>query len=202
LTQKILGQAGTSLADAYDVEGSVVGVEELDAHAVKTVHELGGTMFSERISGTIANFETGDILQTITFNSSFTIAGAAIRLLGVALVADVTARILNASLHISDLPGGANDMPIMAWESGDDEVPIRVKHGGVVASEFLLQPAQPPYIPNLLFGSETPGPVPQLNLRGITATFGAGTVNLICIAYFAVPMVQGLSSKGLPYPSW
>ena len=43
---KILSQAGISLADLYNVEGSIAGIEQLDTRELPIVHEMSGTIFS------------------------------------------------------------------------------------------------------------------------------------------------------------
>ena len=64
---KILAQAGISLADVYDVEGSIAGTDELLSEDVSLVHEMGGHMMSERCRSFVVTLATGDQIQNANF---------------------------------------------------------------------------------------------------------------------------------------
>lgn len=201
---KILAQAGMSLADVYNVVGSSAGVEQLESREVSLVHEMGGTLFSERLGSSIRRLTTGDILQTVTFNGTLAGLGAnAIRILGISVFADVNARIDRVVVSLRD-PLAGREIPIWVWNTASDaERAMRLlDNAGAVASVFQLVSIAPINVPNLMTGSEQPRRVSEIVMRGITATFGAGTVELILLVHTASSHQGGLNSRGLPIPGW
>lgn len=200
---KILSQTGVSLADVYDVKGSIVGVEELDAEAVKTVHEMGATIFSERLSTRIVSIPSTAIAQTITFNVNFT-ATETSRVLGVQVVADDATRVARVQLSITSPPAADNaEVPIFYWSAADDVLRRQnILIAGVVGSFDVMVPATPINVPNLLVGFDSPRPASTLSMRGLSTTFGAGTVAIQALIHLAFPQTEGLSSHGLPLPGW
>ena len=200
---KILGQAGTSLADQYDVEGSIAGLEELDSEEVKVVHEMGGTLFSERLSGSVNSGSTGAILQNIQFDVGVSFSQVT-RILGIQVVSTDPARILRAQVSISS-PAAFDDtdLPVWFWDVGTDGFrTANVRIAGALQTVQIMVPAITPLLPSLLTGQGSPRGVFTLNLRGRTSGFGAGNVTTQMLIYAAFPQVAGLSSKGLPVPSW
>ncbi len=200
--KKILAQAGVSLADAYDVEGSIVGVENLDATDVKTVHEMGATIHAERIGGTIIALSTGALAQSITWNTGITLAANVTRILGLQMISNSAARTARAAVMLTDLPPTINDLPIMWWDTGDTIAAINMTIEGTLAAVNVLQPTLPPLLPNLLIGTNQQNAVPVINFRGVTTAFGAGTVVHTLMIYTATAGEPGVSSRGLPTPSW
>lgn len=201
---KILGQAGTSLSDVYDVEGSIVGVEELEAEGVKTVHEMGSTLFSERFSGRVILLESGDIAQTTDFSIN-TLVNEVTRILGILVVVDTTARLLRASIEVISPPALDNtSCPIWVWDAVNDiEGTVSFLRAGAVQNVINLRSVDPhTTVPNILTGPDSPRQVSNVGLRGRTSTFGAGTVETTAVIYLGFPQQQGLSSHGLPVPSW
>jgi len=198
---KILAQSGTSLADVYDIEGSIAGVEELLSKDVHLSHEMGATIFSERIVARQFVIETGAIAQTITFNVSETLEENA-RILGAVIGSNAAARVLRASLSVEST-ADLQDVPFYVWSSVTDGfAACQVLIAGAVLTLEILQPAVPPTVPNLLIGNTQRLPANTITLRGITTTFGAGTVQIRALVYLALPQVGGISSRGLPLPGW
>lgn len=207
----VQSQAGFSLADIYDVVGSVVGIEALDLEDVKGVHELGATIFSERLHANLNMMDSTSILQTITWNIELIGFRADVpqRLLGVSVLSNTAARVSLASLSIADNIN-ARELVIWAWDSATDpEISIRwADEAGAVGTFFLLQPITPVHImPTLLARVGVGAAMPSIFFRGLSATFGAGNVRVRAILHFARPLPPLVaagdpSSYGLPLPSW
>lgn len=200
---KVLSKSGDSLADVYDVEGSIAGVEELLSKDINLVHEMGATIFSERLSTRMVDLTSGAIAQTLAFNVNFTVTETA-RLLGIQVITSDPARLLRVQASITSPPAVDNqDVPIWLWDVAANGVTAaRLLLAGTVTAVNLLNPNFRPDIPNLLVGLGSPRPASTISLRGFTATFGAGTVTTQALILLAFPQVGGLSSRGLPIPSW
>jgi len=205
---KVLAQAGDSLADVYDVVGSVAGVEELVSSDVHLSHEMGSAIFSERMGGAITPIATGNVAQSTTFDITIAIEppGPA-RILGAMVVANAGGRVSIAALSVATIdPGIEQDFPFWAWQStvaGDVERSVRMQiQGAAVANSIQLQPGPGVQTPLMLIGRTQRNPVPTLRLRGSTLAFGAGTVRIEAFVYFALAFDQAVSSRGLPIPSW
>jgi len=202
-TSKILGRGGTSLADLYDVEGSIVGVERLDSEEVKTVHEMGATIFSERLGGQIHRMAVGNIAQSTSWDGVLDFTAPFVRILNVIVISNQAARVQDMVVSLND-PGGS-DLPIWAWEtgSGDDrEQQARIELAGTVAVRTLYRTGEP-YGPSMLVGPTQTIVVAGLRFRGITTAFGAGTVSPIALIMTGSPALTSLpDARGLPVPSW
>jgi len=203
---KILSQSGTSLADVYDIEGSVAGVERLLSKEVNLSHEMGQTIFSERFSSQIRRLTTGALNQSTTWDLSITgLTSGALRCHGVTMFANVAARVLNAQISI--LNGAATrETPLVVWDSTND-VDVRYRtadDGAAVTDEFLLRPVAGYNFsaPDMLTGVEAIHVMDGFVFRGQTTAFGAGTVTVIGLFHISFPAGGGLSSHGLPLPSW
>jgi len=206
---KILSKSGESLADVYDVEGSVAGLERLESEDVHVVHEMGGAIFSERAGARVIQLQSGAIAQNIQFNVNLTLGLNAVRILHYAMIADVTARTQALILSLSDVVGGviSTDCPFFAWvngTAGDLDKPIRWMQNGVVLNvRYFDTNSNLRAMPTMAMGEQqAPNVVNQLTLRGQTSGFGAGTVSYTAVVLIAFAEVGGLSSKGLPIPSW
>jgi len=200
---KILSQAGNSLADIYDVEGSIAGIDQLESRELPIVHEMGATVFSERVSGNIRRLTTGAILQSTTFDLTLTAVGDNVtRALGLLVLADVAGRINMAQVAIRD-PDSGREVPIFIFDATfDDEKEIRiVEEGGGAATQIALI-GHPLLLPNFLVGADQPQPLNEVVCRGITTGFGAGTVTLVMLMYNAFAQIGGVSSRGVSIPSW
>lgn len=201
---KILSQAGVTLADVYDVVGSVAGIEQLESREVGLVHEMGSTIFSERMRTTIRREATGDLAQgtevnIVTSNMPVTIN----RLLGIAVITDDASRLGRITILARD-PANGLEIPVWIWDGANsDRINMRDAGSAVTAFDLLRGLPSNQFIPNLTGGGDQgPDPVNELALRGVTAAFGAGTVFVRAFYYIAFPFLGGVSSKGLPIPSW
>ena len=203
---KILSQAGTSLADLYDVEGSIAGIEDLSSREVQLVHELGGTIFSERLNMQILRIPSGDIAQSLSWNDIVTLpASPPFRILGVTVIVDTAGRTNRVAVMIRSSMTG-RELPIWAWDSATADSNMNVQmvdDGGASAIKIMHVPVIYPFnVPTLGLGAISPQPMDQIAVRGGTTAFGAGTVENIALVHVAFPAIGGLSSHGLPLPGW
>lgn len=198
---KILSKSGASLADVYDVKGSVAGIEELDSAQVQLTHDMASTIFSERMGSSIVLVSTGALLQSTTFDVEITgLPATPFRVHNIMCNNGGTttvARLAHACVVMVSEPG-ARDIIIWAWdgtvqsqriEGGTDEILGRSQAFGGV-------------LPTIGMGGDQPSRVPQMFFRGETLAFGGSTVNIACVTHFSNSQLEGISSVGLPIPSW
>ena len=201
---KILSQSGDSLADIYDVEGSIAGIDHLETHELPIVHEMGATIFSERFSTAVRRIITPALLQTVSFSQvDSDLPVMPTRLLSLAVISDAGARIQSLALVAND-PAVNQDVPIWVYDE-TNFLPIRLAlEGSAVATyDLLLGNIQATNLPNMVGGSgQHSTMVSALALRGITTTFGAGTVFVQALLHLGFAFQRGLSSRGVPFPSW
>jgi len=202
---KVQAQAGDSLADVYDVQGSIAGIDHLVTHDLPIVHEMGGTVFSERVAGGITRAQTGAITQTQAFGDVITgFAPGMTRILGVSVFVDTAARMGDLVVSIRSGPEG-REVPIWAWDSTVDvEMAVRLVDDGAAAANFtLLRPVTLlENLPSMLFGADQRRVIDEIAIRGNTLTFGAGDVEATVLITTAFASLEGVSSRGLPLPSW
>lgn len=199
---KILSKSGDSLADVYDVEGSIAGIDDLKSEDVNLVHEMGSTVFAERLSGTIVALGSGILAQSLAFNTALVIPEFS-RILGVQVMSDDASRVADFSVHVTSTFGAVSrDSPLFIWENADGSTICRVQIGGTLATLDALKPPLPAQVPNLIIGDDSPQAVNTLSVRGATNGFGAGTVSTQALIYLAFPQIGGLSNRGLPLPGW
>ena len=201
---KILSKSGDSLADVYNVQGSIAGIDQLLSEEVHLVHEMGSTIFSERLSSSILVLDTAALSQTTDFAINFFLGRTTARILGVQVLANQSpvTRILRASVNIST-PIPITDMPIWTWVPADLESTVNIIIAGSSSLGKFLMNGNNRLLPNITIGSDQPfGTTPTISFRGKTATFGAGTVIVTALIYFAFASAGGLSSRGLPLPGW
>jgi len=204
---KVLSQAGISLADAYDVEGSIAGIETLESRDVSLVHEMGATIASERFSTTIRRATTGALAQTTTWDLEIAdLPATPARVLGIQVFSsEAVARSSFCQVSARD-PIALREFPMWMWDTAPDtSANVRMQdNGAAVGNVTMLLPVNPSAfaLPSFFGGAGQPQTVSSLMFRGITATFGAGTVIHTMIAYIAFAEVGGISSLGLPIPSW
>jgi len=200
---KVLAKSGDSLADLYDVVGSIAGVEELQSRDVQLLHEMGGTIFSERLSTRILSDTSGAVAQSTAIDTvilGFTTQPLA-RILGIFVFVDVTARIADLAVSLEDDAAVGQGIPIWVW--GGTEDVVRMVDAGVGVNAIALVPtAAFNLMPALMLGTPQPERTPNLTMRGNTSAFGAGTVEAIVHTLIAFPALGGVSSRGLPLPSW
>jgi len=205
---KVLAHAGVSLADSYNIKGGSVGVEELDVKDVKGVHDMGATMFSERLESHLLQIDTGAMAQNFTWgNSLITIPDGPNRLVGLSVLSDTAARITNCAVSLRDAQS-LRELPIWVWDINDDaESPFPWSDDGdTVAPVFYLRPTTY-LLPTLLTRMGVLMGMPEILFRGLTAGFGAGTVTVFLLMHMARanPLSPGSgapSAHGLPVPSW
>lgn len=201
---KILSQAGISLADTYDIQGSIAGLEELDATSVKTVHEMGATIFSERLSGQILRAEPAAMAQSTSTSAALAnFSAVATRILGIQVLVDVTARMLRCAVVARAVRAPIQEIPIWVWDATNEDSITMSDDGAGPANKIFLRPsATYTANPTLLIGSNQPVIVDQLVMRCSSNAFGAGTVTPTMIVYVAFAGLGGLSAAGLPIPGW
>lgn len=201
---KILSKSGDSLADMYDVKGSIAGIEQLNSREVSLVHEMGATLFSERFSGAIRRTSSGAIAQNLNWNNVLLdLPAGPFRIFGVAVFIDTSAAITMASIAVQD-PNG-REVPIWSWDILDDvETRVRFSNdGAAVAATIFLRPTRNmESIPHLMAGTGQPQRVPNIAFRGQMAAFGGGTAECTALIHIGLSRVAGISSRGLPIPSW
>jgi len=206
---KILSQAGQSLADMYQVEGSIAGIEQLRTDELPIVHEVGATVFSERFRTTYRRVSTGAILQNTDFDLAITNFPEGIsRILGVTAFSDDAARITNCTCSVNDpIGGGGQDFPIWVWSGTTTPPRVRLEDGGTVTTYDLLMPdagsaiaaGAPTFVTVDTQGSR---PIRDIYVRGRTTAFGAGNVTIIGLVHFAFSFTGGVSARGARVPSW
>ena len=203
---KILSQAGISLADVYDVEGSIAGVEQLLSREVSLVHELGATIFSERLNMQILRIPSGDIAQSVSWNDTVTMpASPPFRVLGVTVIVDTAGRTNRCNVSLRT-PGQSREIPIWAWDSATADSDMNVQlsdDGGAIALTIMHVPVIYPFVvPSLGLGAQASQAMEEVVFRGAATGFGAGTVENIALVHVAFPTLGGVSSRGLPLPGW
>jgi len=201
---KILSKSGDSLADTYDVEGSIAGIEQLRSEEITLVHEMGSTLFSERVTTTIRRTDTGDVLQDTDFEIALTdLPAVPTRLTAVAVITSTPARILNVAVLLRD-PNADREIPVWVWDQTNSLL-VEIRDQGARQPRFMLvaQPAMT-MLPILIGGIGQPqlGAVSQTVIAGRTTSFGAGNVDIQGLWHIAFSQIGGLSSRGLPIPGW
>lgn len=202
---KILSRSGDSLADVYDVEGSVAGIEQLETRELPIVHEMGSTIFSERLAGDIRRMTTGAVIQGTAFDVVIANLPAGIwRILNVMVFADVAARVEHAAVLLRD-PTDAREIALSVWDSTNNvESTCRIDDDGAGVANLEVLVSDPIQHPSLGIGTgQREGQqVNDIALRGKTLSFGAGDVTVVALIYIAHSHVGGISSRGLPIPGW
>ena len=200
---RILTDAGRSLADTYQADGSSVGIERLETRELPIVHEMGATVFSERFQTTQRRQSSGGVIQNTAINLILTdLPAAPTRILGVAVISDDATRIARCVVETRD-PIAGRDFPIWVWNPTDFEtIDMEDAGGGVGVFELLIPHPQLNLMPNFVGGSGQPQTVDQIALRALTTGFGAGTVFIRVHYYSAFSEVVRPASGGLPIPSW
>lgn len=199
----VQSRAGDSLVDVYDVKGSQAPIERIDVSEVKGVHELGQTIQSERFSTTI-RISTSTDNQNVTARDFISDLPAGVsRLLGVTAMADVVGRTTQFSVLLRD-PVAQREVPIFTWDAAVDIFkPVNSNTGAGTAIRQQLIPVHSyPRDLSLLVGSDQPQSVGDVVMSFVTSGFGAGTVQHTLMLHIAFAAIGGISSRGLPVPSW
>jgi len=201
---KVLAQAGISLADIYEVEGSIAGVDQLISEEVHLLHEMGGVIFSERLIGQLARVTTGAIAQNLSSDQTFEAPPDIYRVLGVYVQADVPGRTARAQVSLRD-PTTGREIPIFVWDSTNDvETVIRlIEDGTLDDNASALVQTSPQVMPSMGIGTGQRLRVgEEIVFRPVSSGFGAGTVTITALVYLASSTVSGVGSHGLPIPAW
>jgi len=204
---KILSRAGASLADIYDVEGSIAGIDTLETRELPIVHEMGATVFSERFRTQIFRITTGALAQDIAFAVELTtLPEIPARLLGVQVIANVNARVALAAVLATD-PTLGQDFPLWVFDSvAALQLTVAMEDAGAHANQRVLVPqAELTVFPAFVGGREQQGNMASsVTLSGLTSGFGAGTVTVTALLLLAFPRTDGprRAPLGLPIPSW
>ena len=202
MSPKILAQAGNSLADVYDVEGSIAGIDQLETRELPIVHEMGQTVFSERLSGSIRRQTTGAINQSTAWDLTLAdLPATPFRILNLLVVADA-ARVSHCNLALQN--GTGREIPIFMWDTGEDtETTLRLVENGAAISTQTALTNNRRQLPSLGIGSDQPQIIGDvISFRGQTTAFGAGTVTVVALVYVAFSQLAGISSRGVPIPGW
>lgn len=203
---KILSKSGESLADIYDVAGSVAGIEQLETRELPIVHEMGATVMSERFTTRIFRITTGAILQSIAFNvEEVNLPGTPARLLGIQVITTAVARVSRCAVLGTD-PTLGQDFPLWVFDTtaGLGEL-VTMEDAGASANQDILIPrAGLNVFPAFVGGTaQQDSMVSSVTLAGTTPAFGAGTVTTTALLYIAFPRgAANISGVGLPIPSW
>jgi len=204
MSRRVLSQSGTSLADAYDILGSIAGIETLETEEVRVVHDLAQTLTMERMRARISVFGGG---ASHAQNTAFAVAlnpltASPARIIGITVEVDETSRLTHCNVCVRD-PLNATEMPLWVWDGTNEDI-IRMDDGTALANQIVLRPSEfyKP-LPCTLYGIDLPEHVNQFRLRGLTSGFGAGTVTVTVQLYSSFIDAPGaLSSRGVPVPSW
>jgi hypothetical protein len=208
MTPRIQSRSGTSLADIYDVVGSIFGIEELEARELGVFHELGGTVFSERFSCVQRVISALAVPQSTAISVVLTdLPREPTRLMGVTVVtgAGDGAKLDRCNVNVRDPLSGVESV---VWTvDGSTVQAVDIDLGvGVAARDMLVGVPSQNFSPTFIGGIDQPHPnqASSVALRGLTNAFGAGTIGVFAILYlaFALPAGSGISSYGLPLPSW
>lgn len=201
---KVLSQAGNSLADTYDVEGSIAGIENIETRDLPIVHEMGGTVFSERWSTTVRRAATGNIAASAVIGIVLTdLPNTPTRILGISAISDDASRLAALAVLARD-PIAGREFPLWIHETATADNVRMVDDGSAVTQFDLLRPRTAHTInPSFTGGFEQPQIVNEIAIRGAATAFGAGTVFVRVFIYIAFAETGRVpSSRGLPIPSW
>jgi len=206
---KVLADVGKSVADVYDVEGSIAGVENVLTKDVQAIHEMASTIASERMGSQLIRVEAAGVVASADFIAAAIGINVGItRLHSVMVLTDNSTRITRCNVNVRTQPGGMpaqtiQESAIWVWNGSDNFLIEIVDDGGAVAGAQCLKPDTAfSYLPTMLSGPGQPQLVSEVVLRGTAAAFGAGTVDIILVLHVTAVQPGGLSSKGLPVPSW
>jgi len=204
----ILGQAGKSLPDMYDVRGSQVDIEELDAHVIAAVHEMGAVINSERMGSSVVLLDDDAVLQSADVLATVALDAGITRILNCFVYTDVAGRLSDVSVWLQNA-AGTREVPLFVWETTvDDELPIRLNNDGAIGGFIAYRPTSfYPSLPMLAFGAGQRAQMPTLVMRGQTPGFGAGEVDIHAVVQIVSADVTGTgtgapSNIGLPLASW
>ncbi|MEE8551606.1 MAG: hypothetical protein V3T08_10175 [Gemmatimonadota bacterium] len=204
---KILSQSGVSLADTYDIEGSIAGVENLESSDVHLFDEMGGRVFSERLRSFNVQIEVSPLQS-----ADFSVAAGGIpdspnRVLTVCVMAENAGAVLNVQISMRNLDT-SNEIPIFVWDSVvDTERVIEWTDSGGATAPLIYLVNAAPAIPELMTRYGDAGAMGDFIMRGTTTAFGAGNEDIRGLIHLVranrgAPTPGEPSSHGLPLPGW
>jgi len=199
---KILSQAGMSLADVYDIEGSIAGVEQLESRDVSLVHEMGSTIFSERLSSSFRRASV-EVSQSTNFEAFIVdLPNIPTRILSIIVFSDNTARLSGAAVMLRD-PRDPKELPIWIWDGSSGTIFARFRENGAALVSHQVMTPTLVQVPNFVGGAKQPQFPTEIAFRGTSTGFGAGTVKCTALVHIAFSQISGtISSHGLTIPSW
>ena len=206
----ILSQSGISLADVYDIEGSIAGVDRLLTEEVQLVHEMGSTILSERLQSFLLRISSGANQQNTTWSvSSGEMPDCVNRILGVSVFIPI-ANATDISFCSVSIQNGRIDREIPFYTFSlpvDDEVVVLWNDDGAGNASFMQLRSQVTHTPQLITRLGLGEAMPVIRFNGNTTAFGAGTVTAIAIVHVCrpnpeTPAAGQPSSHGLPLPGW
>lgn len=201
---KILSKSGDSLADVYDVQGSIAGIDQLQSQDVNLVHEMGSTVFSERFNLVIQKIESTGMAQSVNFLAVLgSLPATPWRVLGVNVFTDVAGRLDSVVVTLHDT-GLGRDMPLFVWKSTvDSELVVRLRNdASTTSNQVLLRSNGVGLVPTMGCGTDQRENVEQLAMQGTVKAFGAGTLDITATVLIGFAELGGVSSRGLPLPGW
>ena len=204
---KILSRSGASLADIYDVEGSIAGIEQLETRELPIVHELGATVFSERFTTRVFRVTSGAIAASTAFNVEETnLPERPCRLLGVQVITSFTSRLVQVAVLGTD-PVLGQDFPLWVLDTSAiaSEGVNMEDAGGAGAFAILVPRTGLNVFPAFVGGkNQQDDMVSSVTLAGLTTAFGAGTVTTTALLLLAFARTDGPRPPpaGVPVPSW
>lgn len=204
---KILSQAGRSLADQYDVEGSIVGIDQLLSNEIPLVHEMGATLFSERFRFQMFQARSNPTGQNSNIDLVIAEVGekGVARILGVLVVCNIAAQMATASVSVyRPARAGVTFSAFPVWVWGGDSWPTRLDlDGSTVQRDVLLGAPGQNMTPSFVGGTKQgPNPMTDIVCRGRTSGFGAGTETVWFLIFVGFTQTDGVSNYGADIPSW
>jgi len=202
---KILSKIGDSLADTYDIEGSIAGIDQLNSADVSLVHDMSQVMLSERLAGDLVALDSPATDASTSFNVTLASPTATpSRIQQVSVINEVTntvARLTHLAIYLRDRAGN-QEVPIWVWD-GTVSVQRMAFDGTVVATVEILTPI-PAFstLPSMQIGAGQQRSVEDFVMRGSTEAFGAGDITLRSLIYLNFPFSTGLPNRGITIPSW
>jgi len=203
---KVQSRVGRSLADLYDVEGSIVGIEDLLSGDVNVVHDMAWTAAAEQRTSAIRRAATSFAQST---DVTVEIAGLPLDnfvLQGLAVITDDESRLVNATVVARNI-ARTQDYPLWVWDERNtpDDAPVRLEDNNVTANfDFLIPVPGAVSPPMAMHGRNQPdrGGILELRLLARSTAFGAGTVSVTLLAMISLVNPGGLnnSAYGLPVP--
>jgi len=202
VAHKVQAQAGGSLSDIYDVKGGQAPIDRLITAEVQLIHEMGDTILSERYSQFIRLVAQGNPQNTAIAAVISDLPAGVSRVHGVVVTTDITSRLTHVAVSLEDTLGTTpRAIPIWVWDGTNEDV-VRFMET-TVQNHIVLRPrAEYTQLPNIITGPDQPQRVSNIALRGLTSGFGAGNVVVTAVIHISFAAIGGISSRGLPIPSW